>query len=131
MSTNLTKKQHETDVTGAERTRGGTTYIPRIDIWESDKEMILHADLPGVAPEYLDVEYEGGELMIHGKAAPRHEDAQFVYGEYDVGDFHRTFKLSESIDAAKISAEFTDGVLTLHLPKAALVKSRRIAVSTG
>ena len=131
MSTKLAKTQQDTEVAGAERTRGGTTFSPRIDIWENSKELILHADLPGVAPEGLDVEYEDGELMIHGKAAPRHEDAQSLYGEYDIGDFHRTFVLGESIDTAKISAELNGGVLTLHLPKAEQVKSRRIAIKAS
>jgi HSP20 family molecular chaperone IbpA len=127
MSTTLTK-QEQGDVATVERTQGGVTYTPRIDIWENDDELVLYADLPGVKSEDLDIRFENRELTLFGKVCPRHDDINFVYGEYGIGDFYRTFAIGESIDGDKISAELRDGVLTLHLPKTDAVKPRRIEV---
>jgi HSP20 family molecular chaperone IbpA len=134
MTTELTKqdpKQEKADVATVERTRGGLTYSPRIDIWESDQELILYADMPGVAAENLEIQFENRELRIHGKVCPRHEDISFIYGEYGIGDFYRTFSIGETIDAEKITAELKDGVLALHLPKTDAVRPRRIEVQSG
>jgi HSP20 family molecular chaperone IbpA len=127
MSTEMTKQEQDS-ATLVERTRGGLTYSPRIDIWESDDELILFADLPGVAPEDLDIQFENRELRLYGKVAARHENINFVDGEYGIGDFYRTFTIGEAVDAEKISAELNNGVLALHLPKTEAVKPRRIEV---
>ena len=127
MSTEVTK-QEQNDVTTVERTRGGLTYSPRIDIWESDDELVVYADLPGVAADDLDIQFENRELRIHGKVAPRHDKVNFLYGEYGIGDFYRTFTIGETIDAEKVFAELHNGVLVLHLPKTEAVKPRRIEV---
>jgi HSP20 family molecular chaperone IbpA len=133
MSTQLTThdpKQEQGTVATVERTRGGLSYSPRIDIWESDDELVLYADMPGVSAENLDIQFENRELRILGKVAPRHEDINFLYGEYGVGDFYRTFTIGETIDSDKISGELKDGVLTLHLPKTEAVKPRKIEVKS-
>jgi HSP20 family molecular chaperone IbpA len=130
MTTELSK-QHQGDLTTVERTQNGAVFSPRIDIWENDNELRLYADLPGVAAEDVEIQFENRELRIHGKVKPRHADVNFLYGEYGIGDFYRTFTIGESVDADKISAELRDGVLTLHLPKTEAVKPRRIEVSNG
>ena len=133
MSTTLTQNEikNETKESG-EQARPETTYqqtfVPRIDIWEGEDELVLHADMPGVKPENVDIRFENRELTIFGKICPRYDDVQLMYGEYSIGDFHRTFSIGEAIDAEKISAEISEGVLTLHLPKSEKVKPRRIAV---
>ncbi len=129
MTTELSK--HESSVPTIERTQGGLTYSPRIDIYETGEELVLQADLPGVAPEHLDVQFENRELRIHGKVSPRQENIRFLYGEYGIGDFYRSFAIGESIDSKGISAELKDGVLTLHLPKTEAVKPRRIEVKSS
>ena len=134
MSAELTTqepKQEQTEVATVERTRGGMTYSPRIDIWETDDALVLYADMPGVSADNLDIQFENRELRLHGRVAPRHENINFIYGEYGIGDFYRTFTIGETIDAEKISAEQEDGVLTLHLPKTEAVKPRRIEVKSG
>lgn len=130
MTTELTK-QEQNDVTTVERTRGGLTYRPLIDIWESEDELVLFADLPGVAPEDLEIQFENRELRMHGKVKQRHQNINFVDGEYGIGDFYRTFTIGEAVDAEKISAELNDGVLALHLPKSESVKPRRIEIKHG
>jgi len=128
---NTIAKQEDSSGATVERTRGGTTYSPRVDIVEAGDELILYADLPGVAPEDLDIRFENRELTIQGKVGPRHKDIQFVCGEYGIGDFYRTFTIGEQIESSKISAELKNGVLTLHLPKVEDAKPRRIDVKSG
>lgn len=127
---NTLVKREEQPAEGAavERTRSGQTYSPRFDIWETDEELTLFGDLPGVTPESLEIRFENRELTIHGKVERRHVDIHFLYGEYGIGDFYRTFTIGEAIDSEKISAELKNGVLTLHLPKTEAVKPRRIEV---
>lgn len=122
----LTKQPQETNA--LERTRAGATYTPRFDILENENELLLLGDLPGVAKEDLDLRFEKNELAIYGKAPPRQENVEYLYSEYGVGDFYRAFTIGEAIDAANISAELKNGVLTIHLPKTEAVKPRRIAV---
>jgi HSP20 family molecular chaperone IbpA len=130
MSTTLTKKENPSDTATVERTQGGPTYSPRFDIWENDDELVLCGDLPGVTSDTLDIRFENRELTIHGKVSLRHEGVQFLYGEYGIGDFYRSFTIGEAIDAEKIAAELKHGVLTLHLPKTEAVKPRRIEVQS-
>lgn len=127
---NEVAKREQRNVATVERTHGGLTYTPAADIWESDDALTVYADLPGVATEDLDIQFENGELRIHGKVRPRHENISFLYGEYGIGDFHRAFTIGEMIDVEKIAAEMHDGVLTLRLPKTAQAKPRRIKVKS-
>ncbi|NUQ63053.1 MAG: Hsp20/alpha crystallin family protein [Pirellulales bacterium] len=115
----------------AERTQGGPTFVPRFDILETGDELTLFGDLPGVNGEDLDIRFENNQLVVHGKVAARHENREYLYGEYGIGDFYRVFNIGESIDSSKISAELNNGTLTLHLPKAEAVKPRKIAVKCG
>jgi HSP20 family protein len=118
------------DTTSPEQTRGGTYFVPRVDIYETDKELTLYADLPGVRPQDVDLRYEGGELVLHGRVAPRHPDRNFLLSEYEVGDFYRAFNIHESIDSSKIAAECKNGVVIVHLPKMAPAQPRQIAVQS-
>jgi HSP20 family molecular chaperone IbpA len=127
----LVKQENRSDAPAVERTRDSVTYVPRFDIWENQDELVLYGDLPGVDPSDLDVRFENNELTLHGRVRGRHDDIAFLYGEYGIGDFHRTFTIGEAIDSTKISAELRNGVLTLRLPKTEAVKPRRIAVKTA
>jgi len=111
-----------------ERLREGVTFTPRVDILETDKELILVADLPGVRNEDVELRFEKGQLVLSGHVNPRLGDKQVVLREYDEGDFYRAFAIHESIDATKIEASCKQGILTVHLPKVEAVKPRQIAV---
>jgi HSP20 family molecular chaperone IbpA len=125
-----TLMKNGSDVPEAQAMKGSVTFSPRFDIWESDDKLVLYGDLPGVAPEDLDVHFENRELRIFGKVALRHSNIEPFYSEYGIGDFQRTFTVSEVIDAENISAELKNGVLTVHLPKIEAVKPRRIEVKS-
>jgi len=114
----------------AERTRTGRCYRPNVDILEQKDELLVLADMPGAKSDSIDVKFEDGMLEIHAAVPPRACDEQeCLLQEYGVGDYYRSFQISESIDAGKISAQYADGVLTLHLPKAEALKPRKIAVA--
>ncbi len=114
---------------GQEDTRGGHFFRPNVDIYEEPEKLVVVADMPGVKSDELDVKFEDGLLTIHGHVAPRQpEKVRSAHAEFGVGDFFRTFRVSEQVDASQITADYRDGVLTLHLPKAAAAKPRKIAV---
>lgn len=127
-NTLVKKEQQRTDVATPEWTRGAVTYTPRCDIFETDDELVLCADLPGVEPGNADVRYENGELIIHARCTPRQEGVNYLGYEYGIGDYYRAFTIGEAIDADKIAAELRNGVLTVHLPKSEAVKPKKIPV---
>ncbi|TWU38342.1 Hsp20 family protein [Novipirellula artificiosorum] len=87
---------------------------PRFDIVESENELVLYGDMPGVEDNNLDIRYENEPLTNHGKAPARKETAAMLRQEYGVGDYQRTFLIGESIDAEKITAEIHNGVLVVQ-----------------
>jgi len=118
------------ETTRPELTRGGIHFTPRVDIYETENELTLYAEMPGVRSEDVELNYEQGELMVRGRVRPRSQNKHLLLQEYDEGDFYRAFNIHESIDASRISAECKNGVLTVHLPKAEAVKPRRITVKS-
>jgi HSP20 family protein len=130
--TNTVSQSPTEEVTPAEHTRSGRYYRPNVDILEQADELIVLADMPGASGDAIDVNFEDGNLTIHAKVDPRQDEStEYLVREYGVGDFYRTFRISEAIDASKITAQYADGVLTLHLPKAEEAKPRKIAVTMG
>jgi HSP20 family protein len=99
-----------------------------VDIYETDRELTLYAELPGVRPGDVDLHYEKGELVLHVRIKPRLTDRPLLLQEYEDGDFYRAFTIHESIDSGRISAECKNGILTIHLPKSEVAKPRQIAV---
>jgi HSP20 family protein len=121
-------QKERAEQTQPERLRGGVFFTPRVDIIESDQELMVFADLPGVKPADVELRFENGELALHGRAQPRQPERGALLNEYEVGDFYRAFTIGESINGSKISAEFKNGVLTIHLPKMEKAKPRQITV---
>jgi HSP20 family protein len=113
-----------------DQARPSVWFTPRFDLYEDENEYVLMGDLPGVDPHDLDVKYENQDLTIYGKVSPRCAGDCFVE-EYGVGDFRRSFTLSEQIDGSLIGAELKDGVVTIHLPKRPEARPRKIAVKAG
>jgi len=131
MTTEMLEKEVAAPVRGSEPTWSDRYYRPNVDIVETPHELTLFADMPGAEANSIEINFDKGLLAITGKVRTRQrEDTCFCSREYGVGGFRRSFEVSEAIDAAKITAEFTHGVLTLHLPKIEAVKPRKIKVST-
>lgn len=125
-------REQTTSEPQAEETRTGRWYRPPVDILERGDELLIVADLPGATAESVDIDFEDGLLTITGKVAPRYtEGARVLVSEYGVGNFHRTFRVSEKIDSRGIHAEYAAGVLTVHLPKVTAAQPRKIQVQTS
>jgi HSP20 family protein len=116
---------------GAEGTRNVPVYIPAVDIYESENEIVLLADMPGVAPGDVDVDLRDNQLTLLGKVSLEEKQERVLLQEYGVGDFYRQFTLSSRIDQGKIEASMKDGVLTLTLPKAEVAKPKKVVVKAS
>jgi HSP20 family protein len=127
--TNPTK--NELNAANPEPTYGARHFTPRVDILETDKELLLFAEMPGVRPDNVDLRYENGELVLHGKVQANNDERSMLLHEYDDGDYYRVFHIDETIDPAQIAAECKNGVLTVHLPKTEAVRPRQITVKTA
>jgi len=128
---NAINKTSAVEAAAAEHTRCGQCYRPHVDILEQADELLVLADVPGASGDRIDVKFEDGTLTIHAQVEPRQKpDHEFLLQEYGVGDYWRTFRVSEAIDAGQITAGYADGVLTLRLPKAEAAKPRKIGVKT-
>jgi HSP20 family protein len=111
-----------------ETTRAGFFFAPRVDIYETEQELTLYADVPGVHAEDVNLRFERGELILQARIQSRKRLGQVLVNEYEEGDFYRVFQIHESIDNARISAECKNGVLIVHLPKVEAAKPRQVQV---
>ncbi len=124
----------KTEVTApAEQTRAGVVFTPAVDIFETEKEITLAADMPGVHSKDLTIDLRDDILTLRGEVKPQQggPNEQSLLREYQVGAYHRQFTLSETIDQGKIDAKLKDGVLQLILPKAQKALPRKIAVKAA
>ncbi len=107
------------------------SITPLIDIHEGPEGLVLEADLPGVSEDQVSIQLEDNVLVLHARVKPPvPEGARALYEEYGVGDFYRSFILSDEVDRGRISAELRNGVLRLLLPKAERARTRRIEIKS-
>jgi len=129
LQTQDVEKQEVQTTNGSERTRARKAYAPRVDIYETNNEIVVLADMPGVDESSVDITLEKNVLNINGYVEPDHpHNCSLAYAEYEVGDYQRNFTLSDEIDRDNIQATVNNGVLSLHLPKAGPAKTRKINV---
>jgi HSP20 family protein len=117
------------DTFGRDSARTG--WAPAIDVREDGKEIVLEVELPGIKPSDVEVTAENGVLTIRGeKQSTTTEDKEGRYHvtERSYGSFTRSFQLPNGVDDRRIEAEFSDGLLLVHVPKAALAQPRRIEI---
>lgn len=115
----------------AEQTRPGLVFSPLVDIFETDKEIVLLADMPGVTSDKLDVDLRENMLTLSAEAVSGKEsEEQDILSEFPVGKFYRQFTLSEVIDQGKIEAKLNSGVLRLVLPKVEKAAPRKIQITS-
>jgi HSP20 family molecular chaperone IbpA len=101
---------------------------PSVDIYETDAEHVLLADMPGVSRDGLEIHVDRDRLTIRGRVAQM-EAPQPQHREFGLHDYYRAFTLADDIDTDKITANLTDGVLRLVLPKSSRARVRKIPVS--
>lgn len=125
-------EKREIETSDAERTRDRRAFVPRVDIYEDSEAIVVVADMPGVNEGSVDITLDKGVLTINGYVEPSApEGYSLAYAEYDVGDYERSFQLSDQIDQSGIEAAVRDGVLSLRLPKIGPAQARKIAVKAG
>lgn len=107
----------------------GDWYFPLSDIYETPDNFSIYVDMPGVGLDNITIDLEDNELIINGTVSQEaYTDEKIIYGEYNIGHYHRHFVISDAINRDKIEAKMSDGVLSLTLPKAEHVKPRKIEV---
>lgn len=125
----LTRKEQQA-VTRRQPSAEKPVFLPPADIWETPDAIIVQLDMPGVAPQNLDVHVHSGTLVIDGKVDAEPATKR-LYAEQRIGDYHREFALSDDLNADAIDAKMSNGVLTLTISKAEKLKPRRIAITAG
>jgi HSP20 family protein len=106
-----------------------SAYTPPIDIHEGPDGLTLEADLPGATESNLYIQLEDNVLNLVARIeSPAPEGARLLHEEYRVGDYFRSFILSDEVDRDRITAELKNGVLRLFLPKADRARTRRIEI---
>lgn len=115
------KKEHTTPL---------KRYVPATDIVETDKELMVFMDMPGVGKNNITVKLEKNVIKIDGlvETTP-YSDLKPLYSEYNIGNYSRQFELSNKIDQSKIEARMENGVLSLVLPKAPEMQPRTIQIN--
>ncbi len=108
-------------------------WMPAVDVKEEDNQFVIHADIPGVKPEDIEVNLESGILTIKGekKSESKTEKEGYTRVERTQGSFCRRFSLpGASTDSETVVAKFKNGVLELAIPKCEAEKPKRIAITT-
>jgi HSP20 family protein len=113
---------------------GASSFTPAVDIKENDSEVRLELELAGLKPSEVEIMAENGVLTVRGeKRSERKEgdESRYQVVERSYGTFMRTFQLPQGVDEDQIKADFEHGVLTIHIPKAALPQPKRIQIEAG
>lgn len=128
----LQAKEKKEVATPAEPTKPGLVFNPAVDIFETERELTLLADLPGVKAKNLKIDLNDNVLTLTADETPHEGPGEKdVLREYRTGTYYRQFSLSDTIDQSKIAAVLKDGVLRLTLPKVEAATPRKIAVKVG
>jgi HSP20 family protein len=108
-----------------------TTWAPAVDIFETEHELVVKADLPDVKPEELDIRVENNILTIRGerKFEKKVNENNYLRVERSYGAFSRSFSLANTVNSEAIKAAYKDGVLTLSIPKREEAKPKLIKVN--
>jgi len=108
-------------------------WVPATDIREEDQQFVLHADLPGVVAENIDVTLDNGLLTIRGRRMLEERDEQHGYRRVErvSGEFFRRFSLPDTADSQSVKARHSNGVLEVIIPKQPQVMPRRISVESN
>ena len=104
-------------------------FVPAADIYETEGDLRINLEMPGVEKENISVKVEDDTLSVEGRLdLAKYRGLQPLYVEYNIGTYVRSFRLSSKIDQTKITAEMKDGVLSLTLPQAEEAKPRVIKI---
>jgi len=110
-----------------------TTWAPAVDIFETEHELVVKADLPDIDPKDLDIRVENNVLTIRGerKFEKKVSEENYLRVERSYGAFARSFSLANTVNSENIKADYQNGVLTLTIPKREEAKPKQIKVNVG
>ena len=113
--------------------RTNQAWVPALDVWEADNEIVYALDLPGIAEEKISVELDDGALTISAERERTQEESndRFYRFERRFGTFSRTFGVPQGVTESDVSADYKDGVLEVHVKKPEQPKPKRIQVGAG
>ena len=107
-------------------------FVPKVDVEYNEKENVVYADMPGVDNENVDVQIVGNKLTLTGKnTATIPEGFTPCWQEYKLGNYRKTFTMTDHVDIDKVTASMKDGVLTLTLPNKAAALPHKVKVKAG
>ena len=129
----LSQLQRELERSAAEGSTATAEWAPAVDIKEEADKFVIHADIPGVKPEEIDISMEDGVLTIKGekKSESKTEKEGYKRVERTYGSFYRRFSLPDTANAAAISASSKHGVLEVVIPKREAVQPKKISVTAA
>lgn len=113
--------------TRAATDRETVTLAPPIDIYETEAAFLLFADMPGVAPDGLEVIVERNTLRVRGRTGEMSGEPE--YQEFELGEYRSTFAITDDLDTERISATLRDGVLRVEIPKSERLRPKKIPVA--
>ena len=110
--------------------RSTQTWVPTLDAWETDDELVYAFDLPGVSQDQISVEVEDGTLTVSAERERSEEISQERYHRFErrFGSFARTVGLPQGVNEDRVKAVYKDGVLEIHVPKPEQVKPKKIEI---
>jgi HSP20 family molecular chaperone IbpA len=127
----LTERNDERTVQAREETRSNEKYVkPAVNIVETEEGLTLTADIPGANKDVLDINVEKGILTISTQVT-RSMPGNPCYTEFELSSYYRQFSIPEILDHAKASAQLSNGILTLRVPKAEVAKPRKIEIKAA
>lgn len=111
---------------------GQRGFNPVVDMTESEQEVVVRAEMPGLKPEEIDVSLAGNQLVISGekRESSEKQESGALYAECSYGTFRRMLSLPEGVDTEDVSADYTNGVLTIKLKKTKAAQAKRISVKS-
>jgi HSP20 family protein len=118
------------DFSGAPLEKAHAGVYPAVNVSEDKENYYVHAELPGIKADEIDIQATGNSLSISGerKIQAEDENARYHRREREAGNFSRMISLPDAIESDKVQAKLEDGILTVALPKSELTKPRQIAV---
>lgn len=124
----ITRAESPSSATG----KGVSYFRPNVDVFESEAEFRIIADVPGATAESIELDFDKNTLTLTARVPqPSIEQRRHLLAEYQVGDYRRAFRFDEQVDADQASADLRDGVLTVRVPKSEHARRRKVPIRTN
>jgi HSP20 family protein len=117
-------------VAGGNGSDSSRSWVPALDVWETDGEVVYALDLPGIPEDQISIEFEDGSLTVSAQRERAHEVSEDQLYRYErrFGSYSRSFGLPQGVTEDQINADYHDGVLEIHVAKPEQPKPRRIQI---